>query len=186
MDCGLRHWILLPSCTAMEQEFTLPIAAAVGGDRKSDRLQRPYRSLLLIIGMLGSLEVKGIDRVQFSLGEIVAGWVLYKVACAVFLEEALREERIAVLIKGMEHFDKGQLVSGDSLVRWQFQITVSFPSKSLFPCYVTQATNVPHIPPRTQVPGKFHGCFLGHSVQEVICLGVKQDGAHRTRSDQKS
>ncbi len=54
-------------------EVALAVAAAVGGDRKADRLQRLDLAAALVIGMLGALEIEGVDRIQLGLGLVGRG-----------------------------------------------------------------------------------------------------------------
>jgi len=66
-------------------EITLAIAAAVGGDRKADGLQRTHLALRSVIRVHSVLEGQSIHGIHLRRGERPRGRVLHHIAAAVAL-----------------------------------------------------------------------------------------------------
>ncbi len=163
-------------------EVAFAVAAAMGGDRKADGLQRFDRTLGFIIWMLGALEIEGIDRIQLGLGLVGGGRVLDQVAVAVLLAKPAPADGIVVPVKGVEHIDESQLVLRSTVFEGR-QLKI-IPGVFLWRYSTGREFDAGRC--RRAGGGEFQGGIFSHAVQDVVGLGVEQDRTLRTALSQKS
>ena len=154
-------------------EVAFAVAAAVGADGKRIVSSALHLTLLFIIRVLGALKRQCIHRIHFFLGGIRRGRILHQEAVAMLLDQSFGSERVVVAVEDVEHIDEGQFIL---LRRFHRRAVRGIPPAAVRGD-IAQPAHRCRIVAVLQARRQFQDGLFGHAVQQVIGLGIKQDGA---------